>query len=232
MEDRTLKITSALADPTRYSIYQYIVSVHRGVTVLEIADHFNIHPNVARLHLTKLEDVNLIVSKAEKSGKGGRPGKVYVLSDEVVNINFPPRDYQTLSDIAIESLLSLGREGEETLQKVAHRIGKEQAMQAIQRDKLKVEVMSLEEKIPYIQKLAFTQGINPQIEQIDKYSIRFRVYNCPFKETADKHHEVCKMHHAMLTGMFEAFFGRVDLIMDDLMIHGCSSCDYTMVHLP
>lgn len=232
MEDRTLKITSALADPTRYSIYQYIVSVHRGVTVLEIADQFNIHPNVARLHLTKLEDVNLIVSKAEKSGKGGRPGKVYILSDEVVSINFPPRDYQTLSDIAIKSLLSMGREGEEMLQKVAHRIGKEQAMQAIQRDQLKVEEMSLEEKIPYIQKLAFTQGINSQIEQIDEYSFRFRVYNCPFKETADKHHEVCNMHHAMLTGMFEAFFGRVDLVMDDLMIHGCSSCDYTMVQLP
>ncbi|KHF31155.1 Helix-turn-helix domain protein [Anoxybacillus sp. BCO1] len=62
----SIKITSVLADPTRYEIYQYIARKHQEVTVQEIADAFHIHPNVARLHLTKLEDVNMLVSENEK----------------------------------------------------------------------------------------------------------------------------------------------------------------------
>lgn len=67
--DQVLKITSVLADPTRYEIYQYIARKHQEVTVQEIADAFHIHPNVARLHLTKLEDVNMIVSETKKQEK-------------------------------------------------------------------------------------------------------------------------------------------------------------------
>ena len=79
--DQVLKITSVLADPTRYEIYQYITRKHQEVTVQEIADAFHIHPNVARLHLTKLEDVNMLVSETKKTGKGGRPSRLYRLSD-------------------------------------------------------------------------------------------------------------------------------------------------------
>ncbi|TXK86230.1 helix-turn-helix transcriptional regulator, partial [Parageobacillus sp. SY1] len=53
--EQTLKITNVLADPTRYHIYEYITKKHKKVSVQEIAEAFNIHPNVARLHLTKLE---------------------------------------------------------------------------------------------------------------------------------------------------------------------------------
>ncbi|MCI2254547.1 hypothetical protein L2D08_09225 [Domibacillus sp. PGB-M46] len=42
------------------------------MTVQDIAAQFGIHPNVARLHLTKLEGVNLIGSCLQKTGKGGR----------------------------------------------------------------------------------------------------------------------------------------------------------------
>ena len=53
----TLKITHTLADETRYSIYQYVLQEGKEVTVHEIATAFSIHPNVARMHLTKLADV-------------------------------------------------------------------------------------------------------------------------------------------------------------------------------
>ena len=71
--EQTLKITSVLSDPTRYKIYQYITERHNDVTVQEIADQFEIHPNVARLHLSKLEDVSMLSSETKKTGKGGRP---------------------------------------------------------------------------------------------------------------------------------------------------------------
>lgn len=233
MDEQTLKITNVLSDPTRYSIYQHIYSLHRGVTVQEIADQFGIHPNVARLHLNKLEDVNLVQSKIEKASKGGRPGKIYLLSDESVSINFPPRDYQMLSDIAFDVILSLGREGEEALQKNGFKVGKELALNTIYNEHIEIDSMSIEEKIPYILKLADSQGLNPEIEQLDEYSLRFRVFNCTFKESATHNIAVCKMHHAILSGMFSAFFGRIDLIEESSMLeHHCTACEYTMVHLP
>lgn len=67
--EQALKITGVLSDPTRYYIYKYISQKHNYVTVQEIADEFNIHPNVARLHLSKLEDVNMLKSETKKLGK-------------------------------------------------------------------------------------------------------------------------------------------------------------------
>lgn len=233
MDERTLKITSVLADPTRFSIYQHLFSIHRGVTVQEIADQFGIHPNVARLHLNKLEDVELVQSRIEKANKGGRPGKLYLLSEEWVNISFPPRDYQLLSDIAIDTLLSMGREGEAALYKTGFKFGKESALNAIYNEHLDVDAMTIEEKIPHIKELAASQGLSPDLEQLDEYTLRFRVHNCTFRESAVNQQSVCKIHHAVLSGMFSAFFGRIDLIEEKSMFDlNCSACEYTMVHLP
>ncbi len=106
--EQALKITGVLSDPTRYYIYKYISQKHSYVTVQEIADEFDIHPNVARLHLSKLEDVHMLKSETKKTGKGGRPSRLYVLSEDVIQLQFPFRDYQLLARIAFNSLLSLG----------------------------------------------------------------------------------------------------------------------------
>lgn len=105
MVEQTLKITGVLSDPTRFSIYQFIARQHREVTVQEIAESFHIHPNVARLHLTKLEDVNMLVSCTKKTGESGRPSRSYQLSDELVSLQFPYRDYQRL--VKLLSILCL-----------------------------------------------------------------------------------------------------------------------------
>src|SRR5699024_7321649 len=121
MEQQTLKITGVLSDPTRYSIYQYISRQHRDVTVQEIANRFKINGNVARLHLTKLEDVNMLISKTKKTGKGGRPSRFYRLSDEVITLQFPYRDYEKLAEIALETLSSLGDVGKAALVQVGEK---------------------------------------------------------------------------------------------------------------
>jgi predicted ArsR family transcriptional regulator len=233
MENETLKLTSVLADPTRFSIYQYIVSIRRSVTVQEVAEQFNIHPNVARLHLTKLEDVNLLVSASEKTGKGGRPSRLYNLSEQVVNLQFPPRDYQLLADIAIDTLLSLGEAGQKGLNQMGRRFGNEAAKQAIGKERTSLSQMAAEDKIESIQRLVLAQGLNPEIEMIDDNTLRFRVFNCTFKETANKNPEsVCQMHHALLLGIFETYFGDdIQFLEENSMLGGCRSCDYTMLRL-
>ncbi|USG67534.1 helix-turn-helix domain-containing protein [Brevibacillus ruminantium] len=233
MECDAQKLTSALADSTRFSIYQYVSNRIEPVTVQEIAEHFSIHPNVARLHLTKLEDVRLLSSSSDKSGKGGRPSRLYTLSDHVVSLQFPPRDYRLLADIAIESLLSLGEAGEAALINMGHRMGKEMAKRAIKEYPLLKETASLSEKLDHINRLVIAQGLKPDIEALPDGQLRFRVYNCTFSESAKRFpNSVCKMHNALLTGIFETYFGNIELREDESMLSGCRSCNYTVIHLP
>ena len=47
-------VTSAFGDPTRRDIFLFAREETRGVTAAEVAERFELHPNVARHHLDKL----------------------------------------------------------------------------------------------------------------------------------------------------------------------------------
>ncbi len=226
--EQTLKITNVLSDPTRYYIYQYITKRHQEVTVQEIADGFNIHPNVARLHLSKLEDVNMLVSETKKTGKGGRPSRLYRLSDDVIQLNFPYRDYQLLSNIAIQTMLSLGEEGRKALYITGKRFGTELVEQEMASQHQNSEDLSFDQKLNIMRSAATMAGFYPDFEaNEDQTKIYFEIFNCPFKEAAIDHSEsVCGMHFEFLKGMFESLFNSVELVEKENMITGCHSCSY------
>lgn len=229
--EQTLKITSVLSDPTRYYIYQYITKRHKDVTVQEIADNFDIHPNVARLHLSKLEDVNMLISETKKTGKGGRPSRLYRLSDDVIQLHFPFRDYQLLSKIAMTTMMSLGEAGKKALYLTGKRFGAELIDQEVSRHPHLTEEMSFEHKLNAIKNAATLAGFYPEFESnSEKTKIYFQIFNCPFKEVAMEHTEtVCNMHYEFLRGMFESLFGDIELIEKENMFNGCDSCAYQAV---
>lgn len=235
MEQQTLKITGVLSDPTRFSIYQYIAKQHRDVTVHEIAEAFDIHANVARLHLTKLEDVNMLISETKKTGKGGRPSRFYSLSDEVVSIQFPYRDYQKLSEIAIDSLLNLGKIAEEALKETGRRFGYESAKSYVQTIGLQVNNLTAEEKLNHVKNVALTQGLNPELHyDPETREVNFRIYNCTFKELVKGRYALCHMHHSLINGFFDFFFEKMDLEkqgnMNDQSVD--NFCSYRSIILP
>ncbi|MBY0096389.1 helix-turn-helix transcriptional regulator [Mesobacillus maritimus] len=226
--EQTLKITSVLSDPTRYYIYQYITKRHKDVTVQEIADNFEIHPNVARLHLSKLEDVNMLVSETKKTGKGGRPSRLYRLSEDVIQLNFPYRDYQLLSKIAMITMMSLGEEGKKALYLTGKRLGMELIEQEMAGHHQHVEDLTFEQKLNIVKGAATIAGFYPEFESNEEQTkIYFQIFNCPFKEVAMEHPEtVCTMHVEFLKGMFESLFGDIELIEKENLIAGCESCTY------
>lgn len=226
--EQTLKITSVLADPTRYYIYQYITKRHKDVTVQEIADEFTIHPNVARLHLSKLEDVNMLISETKKTGKGGRPSRMYRLSHDVIQLHFPYRDYQLLSKIAMTTMLSLEDEGKKALYLTGKRLGVELIEQEMASHHLSPEFMPFDQKLNIIKNAATLAGFYPEFETNEEETkVFFQIFNCPFKEVAAEHPEtVCSMHVEFLKGMFESIFGEIELIEKENIISGCDSCSY------
>lgn len=235
MEQQTLKITGVLSDPTRFSIYQYVAKQHRDVTVQEIADAFEIHANVARLHLTKLEDVNMLISETKKTGKGGRPSRFYRLSDEVISLQFPYRDYQKLSEIAIDTLLNLGEIGEKALTQTGRRFGYESARTYLMNLDKNLSDLTTKEKLNHIKTVALQQGLNPEMYFDEETNeINFRIYNCTFKELVPDRAPICRMHQALINGFFDFFFGDIDLTKSSYMSDDIeySFCSYRTVVLP
>lgn len=226
--EQTLKITNVLSDPTRYYIYQYITKRHQEVTVQEVADNFNIHPNVARLHLSKLEDVNMLASETKKTGKGGRPSRLYRLSDGVIQLHFPYRDYMLLSRVAIQTMLSLGEEGKKALYLTGKRFGTEIIEQEMAKKQLTGAEIDFEQKLAILKNAATLAGFDPEFEvNGEQTKIFFQIFNCPFKEVAAEHSEtVCSMHHEFLIGMFEALFESAELIEHGNIANGCGTCSY------
>lgn len=229
MEQKTLKITNVLSDPTRFSIYQYISKQHGDVTVQEIADFFDIHANVARLHLTKLEDVKMLVSETKKTGKGGRPSRFYRLSDEVITLQFPYRDYKLLAELCLDALMSFGKEGQEKINEIGYKFGKEMARDYANRHAIDVEALDVPDKLSKISEISAKQGLNAEIEYYnEKNEVSFQIYNCIFKELLKDHGDLlCTVHRSMLLGIFEFFFGNIKLQEKQIMTSGCNYCSYS-----
>ena len=221
--EQTLKITSVLADPTRYYIYQFILNNHREVTVQDIADQFEIHPNVARLHLSKLEDVKMIVSESKKTGKGGRPSRLYRLSDEVIQLHFPFRDYQLLAKISLQALSSLGEQGKDALTQAGKVFGKELIQQKLIMSSTSIHQLSFQDKIDLLNEAAKMSGFSPEFHATEEDGkIILQVFNCPFKELAIADPDmICTMHNAFLMGMFESVFENVELKEFENMFSQC-----------
>ncbi len=225
--ENTLKVTNVMSDPTRFYIYQYLVENHQDVSVVDIGNTFDIHPNVARLHLSKLEEVGLVTSYLKKTGKGGRPGRRYQLSNEVIELNFPARDYKILSSIALEALMDLGDPGKKALYETGKKYGKEAMRKSLNH---LGEQSTTQDKIKLLENASRILGMYPDFEyDSNTNSISFSINNCPFKEIATNNHKmVCEMHRIFIKGMFEVLFTSIDLIeKQNMFVNKCSNCAYT-----
>lgn len=221
-----LKITGTLADETRFNIYEFMLQNKRPYTVQEIADHFYIHPNVARLHLTKLTEINVVSADFVKTGKGGRPGRVYQATEEGVSLTFPKREESMLMHILLELIDSLGTEALEKGKKLAYTHGYREMQEIIECTNT---VSNFEEKVEVLSKRSALIGYIPSIEKQDgKTIIHFTIYNCPFHEQLYRYKEVvCALHESYLRGQTEALFAEDnEFIQTGNMMHQCENCHY------
>ncbi|WP_203361761.1 helix-turn-helix domain-containing protein [Bacillus sp. REN10] len=225
--EQTLKMTATLADATRFSIYQYMIKHQKEVSVQQIAEQFQIHPNVARLHLSKLEDIQVINSYLHKSGKGGRPGRLYKPSEKPVQLSFPHRDFQMLADIALTTIAAMGESGMKEAQKVAYSFGEK----VIKQKTGNSPTLSKEEKLELLQEVSAMTGYIPAVEEkTDGMHIHFTLYNCPFKESVEEYGELtCKIHIAFLKGAFCRLFSELSFQQTASMTDGCKECTYHVI---
>ena len=222
----SLKITSTLADETRYSIYEMILQTKKAYTVQQIADLFYIHPNVARLHLTKLSEIGVIIANYEKTGKGGRPGRVYQAANKAIMLSFPKREYNQL---LLWTLTLIKRMGVEALD-IGREISYQDGFNEISRTAQSMNNSSIEEKIALLTESAHLIGYVPKFEQnLDKLSVQFTIFNCPYYDYLKEYQQiVCTLHEAYLRGQMDALFGESNFVQFEKMASGCDFCRYSI----
>jgi predicted ArsR family transcriptional regulator len=216
--DRDHELSAVLADDTRYHVYRWIAE-HPGtdVTVADVAGEFGLHPNVARMHLSKLEQAGFLTTSFRRDAGGGRPAKLYRLSDLVVTFGFPPRRYEVLSRLALNALAAGGSRDDAL--RVCLEAGAAEGRRALAggadapRDRAAAASL--------VAAIAEEQGLLPQVEWLDG-SLRVIVNNCSFRELSDADPDlVCAMHRAFLEGVLQvatAGLGRLAIAPDDCRI--------------
>lgn len=222
-----IKITSTLADETRFSIYEYMLQHKKHFTVQNIADEFKIHSNVARLHLTKLAEIGAISSEYLKTGKGGRPGRVYKVKQDGITISFPRRDHSLLLKWSLDLIAELGEVALEKAKELSYEDGKT-FIQEILSDKRHRLPLPFEEKVKLLTNSAMLIGYIPEVkEQGNIKTLVFSIYNCPFQDQIARHGKiVCALHESYLRGQVEVLFETEVFSQFESMLHSCDYCNY------
>jgi predicted ArsR family transcriptional regulator len=122
------RLADVFGDPTRRGIYRHLRACETPQSASEVADVFGLHRTVARAHLEKLTEMDLVSTATRRRPGGGRPAKIYAVTDARLEIMLPPRRYERLArlllrlidetlepDVAVATAGVLGRAyGEQT----------------------------------------------------------------------------------------------------------------------
>ncbi len=93
----------ALADPSRFKLFQYIAEATAPVGVAELTDFLGFNHNAIRQHLAVLVDAGVVAESNEQRTTRGRPRKQYVLRDDALNaFGSVSGSYQRLAELLLE----------------------------------------------------------------------------------------------------------------------------------
>jgi predicted ArsR family transcriptional regulator len=201
--DRVHQLSVVMADDTRYRVYRSMVErPGEQVTVADVAARFGLHPNVARMHLGKLERAGLLLSSLRHTATGGRPAKLYAVSDRAESFAYPPRRYELLSRLALAALQEGGDEGAVT--RICTEAGLEEARRHVGD---KSGALGRDAILGSVRHVAEEQGLFPELEWNDADLI-VDVRNCVFRELSKVSPDlVCAMHRSFLLGVIEGIVG-------------------------
>ena len=228
MQD-SIKITSTLADETRFSIYEYMLKYKKYVSVQEIANEFGIHSNVARLHLTKLAEIGVISAEFLKTGKGGRPGRVYRIKQEGIQLSFPRRDSSSLLKWSMKLISQLGDEALQQAKNISYEDGRQMMQERIASHNNQKN-LTFDDKITLLTDTAKLIGYIPEVRKNStSKSLFFSIFNCPFHSQLTNHADiVCQLHESYLRGQVDVLFEHNEFSQIDNMQHQCEFCNYTI----
>ena len=197
--------TSAFGDPTRREIFLFAHESERGVTAAEVADRFDLHPNVARHHLDKLAAggyVEVHVERGESSG-AGRPSKRYRVAAKELALEFPGRRDDLLITLLARTLtLVPPAQAEAMAEEVGVDYGRSLAASMSPGEAHR----SLRVALHAVADALTAHGFAAHAEARGG-SLAIIAEQCPFGDAATQHPVVCAVDRGIVKGMLSSLYG-------------------------
>ena len=198
-------VTSAFGDPTRREIYLFARETEVGVTASEVAERFELHPNVARHHLDKLAAggyVEVAVERAAHAGVG-RPSKRYRATAKTMGLEFPARRDDLLITLLGRALeLVPVAKAEAMAEAVGIDYGRALAASMAPGDGHR----SFQAALHAVADALTAHGFAAHAEARPG-SLAIIAEHCPFGDAAVQHPVICAVDRGIVKGMLAGLYG-------------------------
>jgi len=217
-------ITAAFGDPTRREIYLFAHGRPHGVTASEVAERFDLHPNVARHHLDKLASgghLEVTVGRPPGSPGAGRPSKRYRTTSDTVELDLPVRHDDVLITLLGRALALLPRDQAEAM---AEEVGVEYGRTMAKAMGEAGEVQrSFRTALAAVADALSAHGYAAHAERHGD-ALRIVSDHCPFGDAAVEHPVICAVDRGMVRGMLEALYGDATTVIEASRATGSPVC--------
>jgi len=215
-------ITSAFGDPTRREIYLFAHEHERGVTAAQVAERFELHPNVARHHLDKLAAggyLDVIVERGEHGG-AGRPSKHYRASTSEVSLDVPVGTDDVVLTLLGRALALLPPD---QAQQMAEEVGMEYGRTMANSMAGEGGQRSFRVALHAVADALTAHGFAAHAERKGG-ELRIVSNHCPFGAAAIEHPVICAVDRGMVKGMLETLYGDTDPAIESSLPRGDDVC--------
>jgi predicted ArsR family transcriptional regulator len=199
VQPNILRLSKALGEETRFAIFRAIAAAESPLTVRDLVEKFGMHHSAIRIHLTRLEEADLIVSRTLRHpGVVGRPRLVYLPNPTVTTFTLPPRNYELLARVAIE-YAAAGVNGVSAPEDFGTTWG-----QAYVRDSRIGYPLPLADALPALVVELRALGGSPELLDLDGDGYALIEHNCLFGDVSKSHQPVvCLLHQGLARGMLQ-----------------------------
>lgn len=191
---------SSLDEPLRRRLYDYVCEQRAPVTREQASAAADIGRTLAAYHLDKLTQAGLLSTdyqrREARQGPGpGRPAKLYSRAEREFSVSVPPRDYELLANLLVQSVRHdpTGRV-RNAVGEAAEQAGRDAAVSAR-------STLSADEDPSTILTDALRDcGYQPSVGASGEIELR----NCPFHRVAQAHPDiVCGLNLRLIQGLVE-----------------------------
>ena len=190
-----LAVLKALADSTRYAIYQELAREGAPLTTQEVADVLDLHPNTVRPHLERMREVGLLQVETDSRGAVGRPQHRYSLAAGAPGLGLDPPSWQVLARMLADVAAFMAPEPDDVAA-----MGWDQGRAAAGRRRGRPCVDALVDALAEL-------GFDPSTgEDAGLTTVAFTA--CPFRDLAEVYPDlVCNLHRGFIEGFVDATGG-------------------------
>lgn len=218
MDDDTTDVTgvAALAEPVRRRLYDVVVAAGIPIGREEAAARAEVAVHTARFHLDRLVDEGLLEVEFRRltgrTGPGaGRPAKLYRRGAREISVSLPPRQYDLLSRILANAVVSASGTAEPVAD-VAARIARTEG------EALGARTESRGRDLTRVAHALSSGGYEPSVDAAEVH-----LRNCPFhRAVQDQPELVCSLNLAYISGVCDGLAcTSVDPVLEPDPEHCC-----------